>query len=148
MITPRPSPRPGWRTPPRVGRGGRGEEGSSTVQAVLIFPALLFALMLVIQFALWAHATSVAEAAAQDAAAVARRADGSRAGGAAAANKALATLGPKMLTSRTVSVNRSATTASVTVTGRVVSLVPGVTLRVQETAEGPVERFVPLEQRP
>lgn len=115
---------------------------------MLIFPALLFALMLIIQFALWAHATSVAEAAAQDAAAVARRADGSQAGGAAAANKALATLGPKMLTSRSVNVTRSATTASVTVTGQVVSLVPGVTLRVRETAEGPVERFVPLEQRP
>lgn len=112
-----------------------------------MFPALLFVLMLIIQFALYAHASSVAEAAAQEAAAVARRADGSQAGGASAANRALASLGPKMLTSRTVSVERSATTASVTITGRVVSLVPGVSLALRETAQGPVERFVPLEER-
>lgn len=114
---------------------------------MLIFPALLFVLMLIIQFALYAHAASVTEAAAQEAAAVARRADGSQAGGAAAANTALATLGPKMLTSRSVSVERSVTTASVTITGRVISLVPGVSLQVRETAQGPVERFVSLEDR-
>lgn len=117
------------------------------MQAVLIFPALLFILMLIIQFALYAHAASVAEAAAQEAAAVARRADGSQAGGAATANTTLATLGPKMLTNRSVSVDRSATTATVTITGRVVSLVPGVSLQVRETAQGPVERFVPLENQ-
>ena len=53
----------------------------------------------------------------------------------------------KMLTSRSVSVERSVTTASVTITGRVLSLVPGISLQVRETAQGPVERFVSLEAR-
>lgn len=114
------------------------------MQAVLVFPALLFTVMLIIQFALYLHAQSVAEAAAQDGAAAARRADGSESSGRAAADRSLSSLGPRMLSGQNVSVNRSATVARVSVTGRVLSLVPGISLTVHETAEGPVERFVPL----
>lgn len=113
----------------------------------MVFPALLFVIMLIIQFALYAHAVSVAEAAAQDGAAVARRADGSKAGAESAANHSLDSLGPRMLTTRNVVANRTATEASVTVTGKVISLVPGVSLTIRETASGPVERFIdPVSQ--
>lgn len=113
------------------------------MQAVLVFPALLFTVMLIIQFALYLHAQSIAEAAAQDGAAAARRADGSVGSGHAAVNRSLAAMGPRMLTEQSVTVDRSATVARVSVNGRVLALVPGVSLTVQETAEGPVERFVP-----
>jgi Flp pilus assembly protein TadG len=116
------------------------------VQAVLIFPALSFAVMLIIQFALYLHAQSIAEAAAQDGAAAARRADGSASSGRAAVNRTLDTMGPRMLTGRSVSVNRSGTVARVSVDGRVLGLVPGIRFSVHETAEGPVERFVPLAE--
>ncbi len=128
--------------PPRDGRG------SATAQTVLVFPALLFVILLIIQFALYAHAVSVAEAAAQDGAAIARRADGTKAGAEAAANQSLASLGPRMLDTKNVVANRTATQASVTVTGTVISIVPGVNLTIRETASGPVERFVPQDGRP
>lgn len=126
----------------------RRDERGATAQAVVVFPALLFVIMLIIQFALWAHAVSVAEAAAQDGAAVARRVDGTKTGAEAAANQSLASLGPQMLTTQNVVATRSATEASVTVTGKVISLVPGISLKVHETASGPVERFVPEQGSP
>lgn len=128
-------------------RSRRDEDGSA-LETALVFPALLLILMVILQAALHAHASAVAEAAAQDAAAVTRRADGSQTGGVAAGYSTLSALGSRMLTDRSVSVTRSATTASVTVSGRSVSLVPGLRLRVSESAEGPVERFVPLGQQP
>jgi Flp pilus assembly protein TadG len=125
-------------------RDQRGE----IAQVVLVFPAVLFVIMLIIQFALYAHAASVAEAAAQDGAAVARRADGTKAGAEAAANTSLDSLGPRMLSTRSVVATRTQNQASVTVTGKVVSLVPGVSFKIRETATGPVERYVPLSGGP
>jgi Flp pilus assembly protein TadG len=109
-----------------------------------MFPALLVTIMLIFQFALFLHAQAVAEAAAQDAAAAARRADGTAAAGRGAAHATLGSLSPRLLSNRVVDVDRSATTATVSVSGTVVSLVPGVKLAVHETASGPVERYVPL----
>jgi NAD(P)-dependent dehydrogenase (short-subunit alcohol dehydrogenase family) len=77
---------------------------------------------------------------------------GARAYGAAKA--ALATwnltlaneLGPTILQNRSVSVQRTADMVTVTVTGKVVSVVPGINLSVEKTAAGPVERYVPPER--
>ena len=124
------------------GSGLRDDAGAATPSAVLTFPALLLGLMLIVQFSLYLHASSVAEAAAQDAAAQARRADGTTTAAREAAQRALATLGPKMLQGTAVSVERSETTARVVVTGDVASLVPGLRLAVTEGAQGPVERYV------
>ncbi len=128
-----------------VPRGGRGrdEVGAASAVAVLVFPALLLAIMLIVQFSLYLHAASVAEAAAQDAAAAARQAHGSEVAARAAAGQALGTLGPRMLSGTNVVVQRGPATARVVVTGQVASLVPGLSLRVRESAEGPVERYVP-----
>jgi Flp pilus assembly protein TadG len=133
----------------RHGRGvrTRDEAGTTAAQGVLIFPALLLIIMLVFQFALYFHARAVVEAAAQDGAAAMRRADGTTAGGREAADATLASLSPDLLNNRTVVVDRTATTATVSVSGRVVALVPGFKLFVNETAAGPVERYVPLPQR-
>lgn len=129
---------------------GREERGAaSLIQLVLVAPVLLLVLMFIVQFALVAHARSVVEAAAEQGAAVARRADGSQGGAQAEAVKYLDRLGPKMLTTRTVSASRTPETATVTVTGTVISLVPGVHPKVKETSSGPVERYVPpVEQAP
>ncbi len=122
----------------------RGERGAASLaQTVLVAPALLFALMLIVQFGLLFHAQNVAENAAQEGAAAGRRFDGSQTGAADRARMFLAELGPQMLTNQAVTAQRTPETASVTVTGTVISLVPGLALRVEETASGPVERYVP-----
>jgi Flp pilus assembly protein TadG len=123
---------------------GRGEPGNASLaQTVLVAPALLLALLLIVQFGLLFHARSVAENAAQEGAAAGRRFDGTQTGAVERARRFLAELGPRMLTDRTVTAQRTAETATVTVTGTVISLVPGLHLRVSEAASGPVERYVP-----
>src|SRR5688572_18175006 len=89
-------------------RPARSQDGSATVEAVLAFPALLLAVMVVVQFVLYFHAQAVAEAAAQDAAAVARRADGSEPAAQQAGNQSLDRLGPRLLSQRHVDVDRTA----------------------------------------
>lgn len=126
----------------------RTEIGAATlVETVLIAPALLIALMLIVQFGLMFHARNVAENAAQEGAATARHFDGTEAAAHATTVTYLQALGPKTLTDRFVSVHRTPQEATVTVTGTVISLVPGLHLQVSETASGPVERYVaPLDK--
>jgi Flp pilus assembly protein TadG len=122
----------------------RDERGTASLaQTVLVAPALLLALMLIVQFGLLFHAKNVAENAAQEGAAAGRRFDGSKAAAAERARTFVAELGPRMLTGRTVTAHRTPETATVTVTGTVISLVPGLDLTVSESASGPVERYVP-----
>ncbi len=122
----------------------RDERGAtSLVQTVLIAPVLLLTLMTIVQFGLLFHAKNVAENAAQEGAAAGRRFDGSESSAEERARRFLDELGPGMLTTRDVRVDRTAETATVTVTGSVVSLVPGLDLEIEETASGPVERYVP-----
>lgn len=125
------------------------ERGETMVQTVIVAPALFVLIMGILQFAIVAHAQNVAKAAAQEGVAAARRFDADAADGYAAANSALSGLGPRMLNERRVKVNRTQESASVTITGRVLSLVPGFKPAVSETATGPVERYVaPQEDGP
>lgn len=123
-------------------RTRRGEHGETMTQTVIIAPVLFTLIMTIIQFALFAHAQNVAEAAAQEGVAAARQFGSTESAGTAKASDALASLGPKMLTEHAVNVNRSATTVTVTVTGQVLSLVPGYHPHISQTASGPVERYV------
>jgi Flp pilus assembly protein TadG len=135
--------RPPGQPEPGAQRPARSQAGSATVEAVLAFPALMLAVMMIVQFVLYFHAQSVAEAAAQDAAAIARQADGTEPAAREAGNRSLDRLGPRLLTQRDVDVDRGVTSVRVTVSAHVASLVPGLDLHVKETATGPVERFVP-----
>lgn len=121
---------------------------ASLVQTVLVAPVLLFALMLIVQFGLMFHARNVAENAAQEGAAAARHFRGTEADGQARALEYLEVLGPKTLAGRTVTVNRTLQEATVTISGTVISVVPGMHLRVSESASGPVERYVPPVAQP
>jgi Flp pilus assembly protein TadG len=122
----------------------RDERGaSSVVETVLVAPALLLTLMLIVQFGLYFHAANVAENAAQEGAAAGRQFDGSQAGAEERARRFLAGLGPRMFSNRKVTATRTPENATVTVTGAVISLVPGLDLTVEESASGPVERYVP-----
>jgi Flp pilus assembly protein TadG len=134
----------------KIGRATvRDEHGAASVaQVVLVAPALLFTLMLIVQFALMFHARNVAEQAAQEGAAAARRFDGTEAQAKDTTLEYLTALGTQTLKDRGVTVNRTAQTATVVVTGTVISLVPGVHLAISESASGPVERYVPPVDNP
>ena len=125
------------------GRKGTGETGAAATETVLITPALLLLLMLIVQFALWFHASHVASAAAQEGARAARLEGGTEAAGVAKANALLDSLGQKIITERRVRPRGSAAadTAGVEVTGYSVPVVPGLRLPVRAVSEGPVERF-------
>lgn len=125
----------------------KNEWGAAVVQLTILVPALMLMLMLVVQFALMLHARNIAEQAAQEGAAQARKFDGSAAVGHERAMKLLATT-TGTLRDATVDVARTTDSASATVSGRVVSVVPFLHLTVSESAEGPVEKYVPLRERP
>ena len=131
----------------RARRRHHDEVGAtSLVQTVIVAPVLLM-LMFIVQFALVAHAQSVAKAAAQQGASVAGRYDGTTSSAKAETIRYLDSLGPRMLTSRNISVSRSPTDATVIVTGRVISLVPGIHPRLNATATAARERYVhPIEE--
>ena len=69
------------------------ERGTVSAELVVVVPVLLLVLMLIAQFALWAHATHIAQAAASQALATARVHGATPADGEATARHVLAQLG-------------------------------------------------------
>lgn len=122
---------------------GHREGGSVSLEIAVLVPAVLVAVFGLVQGALVIHARHIALAAASEglAADVVRGAvDG--AGRRAATGFVAAAGGDDVLRQVRVEVDRSPDTASVTVTGRALSLLPGVSgWTVHQTASGPVERF-------
>ncbi len=101
-------------------------------------------LLLIVQFGVWAHATHIAQAAANIGLQSARAYRGSAADGDAAARQILDQSAGSILSSRSVAVTRTATTVTVTITGTATTVVPGMRLPVTVTVTGPVERVVAL----
>jgi hypothetical protein len=108
---------------------------------VIVFPAVLLVIVLAFQFALYLHAAQIAEAAAQEAVESAQGEHAGAADGESAAHTLLGQLGA--LRSTRVSVDRGAARVTARVTGHAQRLLPGFAARVDATAEGPIERFVP-----
>jgi hypothetical protein len=123
-------------------RGGRGE----VTGAVILLPLVVTMVFLVIHAALVYHARSMVAAAAEDAARAAQVEGGSAADARAVAG-ALLEVSASLLPDPVVSVERSATTVSVTVRGTVRGPIPWLHATVSANAGGPVERFVPESQR-
>ena len=125
------------------------ERGASTIELVILAPLLLGLIWLTIQFALWYQGRQVALAAAQLGARVASQ-DAVRVPDWAARAERSAQnyyrgLGTKVLGGQ---IGASAGPAGVgqvrvTVTGTAVSIVPGLTLTIHETAGGPIDCFRP-----
>ena len=127
---------------------GRGDEsGSAATELVIIMPAVMLLIMLVVQFALYYHGANVATAAAQDAVRSARVEAGSVGAGRNRADALLAGSGGGTLQGAQVSVSRDGRHVHVEVTGEVASVIPGVHLHITRDADGPIEQFLPPEQR-
>jgi Flp pilus assembly protein TadG len=119
------------------------DRGSATLEIVVLFPAVLLATFGLVQGALYYHARDVALAAAADGLTAARSRTGSAEDGRRAASAFLRRAGGEhVLAAPAVRSERTATTATVSVHGHALSLVPGVPgWDIQQAASGPVERF-------
>ncbi|UJW32625.1 pilus assembly protein [Saccharothrix sp. AJ9571] len=127
----------------RLRRALNGDRGEVTVELVIATPLLLLALLGIIQFALWSHATHVAQAAASQALAAARVQNGTASSGHTAGERLLDDLANGPLRERHLTVSRGATAVSVSIRGEAAAVLPGLRLPVHAEAAGEVERFLP-----
>ena len=121
---------------------GLAERGSVTVELIILLPALFAVMFLGMQAALFHHARAVAIAAAQEGAHAAASETGRDVDGVPAATAFIADAGgTDVLTASRATATRSATTVSVTVRGRSLSVIPGWSPTVTQSASLPVERL-------
>jgi Flp pilus assembly protein TadG len=120
----------------------REERGSVSIELVILLPALFAVMFLGMQAALLYHARTTAIAAAQEGARAAGVEHGRGSDGTAAANAFINEAGgDDVLTNTSTTVSRTATTATVTVTGFSLSVIPGWHVRITQSATVPVERL-------
>ena len=119
-------------------RRGNDERGSVTLENVIVLPAVILVLFGSFQAAFWMNARNIAGAAADAAYSAARAYQALPTAGETAAGRVLAS---NRLDAARVSVQKSATTVTVTVTGSSGTIVPGWGgPEVSATRTGPVER--------
>jgi Flp pilus assembly protein TadG len=118
----------------------KGDRGSSPVELAILAPAILLALFASIQTAAVFMARSVALSAAQEAT-TAERSFGAPAGAGQQRGSAFLARTGDWLSGGTVTVQREGGQVTSTVTGSAISLIPGFTFTIRQTAHGEVERF-------
>ena len=117
------------------------EDGVATT--AIAIPGTILLVVIALQAALWFLGSNVAQNAAVDAYRNARAYQATADIGTAAGHRVLTRTG-EFLTHADVQVERTPTTVRVTVTGTVISLIPGLILpAVRRTITGPIERWVP-----
>jgi Flp pilus assembly protein TadG len=126
----------------------RDESGSVSAELVIATPLLLLLIMGVVQFALWEHATHVAEAVAQQGLSVGRLQGSSAKDGQAQAQSVLNQLGRGVLEAPDITATRTAATTSIVVTGHAESVVGLFSLPVRAVAVGPTEAYTNPGQGP
>jgi Flp pilus assembly protein TadG len=120
----------------------RDQRGSVSIELVILLPALFAVMFLGMQAALFYHARTTAIAAAQEGARAAGAEHGREADGTAAANDFINEAGgDDVLTNTSTAASRTGTTATVTVTGFSLSVIPGWHVRITQTATVPGERL-------
>ena len=113
-----------------------------SIELVILLPALFAVMFLGMQAALFYHARTVAIAAAQEGARAAGAEQGRESDGVGAADGFIAEAGGDgVLTGTSTSADRTATTATVRVTGFSLSVIPGWKVRITQSRTVPVERL-------
>jgi Flp pilus assembly protein TadG len=125
----------------------RGDRGSVSAELVIATPLLLLMVLAIVQFALWSHATHIAQTAASQGLAAARVQNATAAQGTTGAQHVLDQLGRGPLTNTRIDTRRDADAASIRVSGEASAVIPFLHLAVHAEAAGPVERFVPASPR-
>jgi hypothetical protein len=106
-----------------------------------VIPVMMLVVLVVVQFALWAHAAQVVQLAASEGDRVAVTMGGGAVAGRARAEAVLAASGSTVTsTSAAVSI-LPAQQAEVTVTGRAEAVLPWLNLPVSATQVGPIQQF-------
>jgi hypothetical protein len=119
----------------------RVDEGSSVVEAVIVVPVLMFLLMVCVQVCLWMHAVQVTQVAASEGDRVARAFGGGPSAGVATAQEVLKGPGSDV-TGSTVAVSvLPGDSEWLQVSGRAISIVPGLGFSVSASAVGPIQQF-------
>ncbi len=120
----------------------RRDRGSATLEVSILAPVLLLVVFTIIQVGLWSYARSLALGAAQEGVAAGRAYGAPAQAGRQRAESFLdATAGDSLLGSAVTS-SATAATLRVEVSGRALSVLPGVPgLPVRQHAEGPIERY-------
>lgn len=111
------------------------------VEFLLVVSMLIGVFLLMLQYAVHAHAERIATAAAEEGLAAATAYQATAADGHRTATDYLTALGPR-LHQPNVSVTRTAEQAVVRVTGGVDQLIPFLPVHVAVEVAGPVERFI------
>jgi len=124
-----------------TGNRRRGQRGAIAIEFMLILSMLVGVFLVMLQYAVRAHAHRIVTAAAEEGLAAAAAYDGSADEGRRTAQRYVDDLGPGV-ENAVVTASRSVETASVEVRGEVEQLVPFLNVRVSAEVEGPVERFV------
>ena len=119
----------------------RAERGSTSIQMVLLMPALFAVMFLGMQAALYYHARSIALASAQEGARAAGAEDGTTSAGVAAARDYLSATAGDALSATRVTGSRSTTTATITVRGTPLTVIPAWAPPVTQSATVTVERI-------
>ncbi len=117
----------------------------TTSQIAIVFPALLFWIMLIVQYGLWFHAKQVSAAAAAEAVDAAQVPGATPGDGERAARSFVAASGN--LDDIRVQVTRTADLAIARVSGVAPQLVPGFSWRVASVSQVPLEAFLPENER-
>ena len=125
-----------------VEQGSPRDRGSSTVEFVIASAAMVLLLLMVVQVGVWYHTRAVAQTAARHGLDHVRTINGSPSEGIDVASEFLDQSGGG-LENRNVDATRTAAVSSVTVSGRVVSILPGVSFTVSVTVDAPTERIEP-----
>ncbi|MEJ7831866.1 MAG: TadE family protein [Nocardioides sp.] len=107
---------------------------------VLVMPVVMLIFLLLVQWSVQLHNDRIVHAAAREAAVDAASWDGGEAAGRQTADEYLDGAGGD-LSNIDIKVSLGATEATVTVSGDVLSLMPGFDIRVSATATVPRERF-------
>lgn len=132
--------RPRSTRPTAAGRRLRDERGSVSLELAVVFPAVLLLVFLTVQTGIYYYARTLALTAAQEGLRETSTLTGTPTQGTDKATSFLDRTADGWVTGPTVTTDRSATTATVTVTGRSISLIPGVPgLPIHQQATGPVE---------
>lgn len=119
----------------------RAERGSTSIAMVLLMPALFAVMFLGMQGALYYHARTIALASAQEGARAAGAQDGTTSAGVAAARDYLSATAGDALSATRVTGSRSTTTATITVRGTPLAVIPLWTPPVVQSATVTVERI-------
>jgi Flp pilus assembly protein TadG len=123
-----------------------GRERGEVTGAVILLPVVVTMVFLVIHAALVYHARSVMAAAAEDGARAAQAEGASAAAGRTVALEVLDS-SSGLIPDPAVEVERTATDVRVTVRATVRGPIPWFHPTVQASAGGPIERFIPEDQR-